>query len=147
MSAVDDRSHYLLATSDSKLLLLCEPGEYRQLFQVFADGASRGSPEDYAFAPNYLVARNSCLRPEYRSFFDADVIGNAYLSADENIIFKNGAAGNAALRGDDDVASELRIVADVHQVVELYAGTDDGRVERAAIDGDVSADLDIIADL
>src|SRR6266700_1738946 len=43
--------------------------------------------------------------------------------------------------------ANLDVVADMHQIVELHAFRDARVVQRAAVDGAVRADLDIVANL
>ena len=56
------------------------------------------------------------------------------------------AAGEAGLRGDDDVLADLHVVADVDEVIDFCAAADAGFVERAAVDGRVGSDLDVVFD-
>ena len=54
------------------------------------------------------------------------------------------AAGKSGLRGDHYIFSDLAVMTDVHQIVDLRASADAGDVQGAAIHGRVGADLDVI---
>ena len=86
------------------------------------------------------------MSPQHHAFFDARVLADAYLAADNDILLDYNAAGEAGLRGDHDILSYLAIVADVNKVVDLRAAADAGNFQRATVDGGVGADLNIIAD-
>ena len=53
---------------------------------------------------------------------------------------------NPGLRRDNHVLAELAVVADVHQIIDLRAAPNAGRLQRAAIDGRVRPDLHVVAD-
>jgi len=61
------------------------------------------------------------------------VIGNSHLSPDNDVVFYDGAAGKAALSGDDYIFADLNVMANVHQVVDFCAATDASFVEGTAI--------------
>src|SRR5262245_51059131 len=56
------------------------------------------------------------------------------------------AAGNAGAAGDRGVRADVAVVTDLDLVVELDALLDHRVVERAAVDGGVGANLDVVAD-
>ena len=87
------------------------------------------------------------MRSQDHTFFDAYVIGDADLPSNDDVLLDNHAAGDPCLRRDDDVLSYGDVMADVDHIVDLHAARDHGRVERAAINSDVGADLDIVSDL
>src|SRR6266850_1383999 len=57
-----------------------------------------------------------------------------------------GAAGDAGAAGDRGVGADAHVVADLDLVVELDALLHHRVVDRAAVDGGIRADLDIVAD-
>src|ERR1700687_1912953 len=116
-------------------VFLCRSRQESQLFKILADGAGGGAPEDDSFTANHLPGGDAALGSQNCAFFNAHVIGNTDLSADDDSIFNDGAAGDAGLRGDCDVVADMNVVADVHEVVDFRAAADAGFVERAAADG------------
>src|SRR5262245_61816297 len=74
------------------------------------------------------------------------MIGNANLSANDDMMAERARSGNSRLRGDNRVCSDLYVVADMDQVVEFHPFGDPCVVERAAINRRVRADLDIVGD-
>ena len=84
------------------------------------------------------------MRAEDCARFDAHVIGDADLAADDDVVFNDGAARKAGLGGNDHVLADLHIVADMHQIVDFRAAADARLVERAAVDGGVGADFDVV---
>src|SRR5256885_6135811 len=53
-----------------KLLLLCQPCQGCQFFQIFPDWPCRSSPEHNPFAADDLITGHSALRTENHTFFD-----------------------------------------------------------------------------
>jgi hypothetical protein len=90
------------------------------------------------------VRQNASLASNHRSGFYAGVIADADLPSHDNIVFDGDAAGEAGLSGDYNVLPDLTVVADVDQVIDFCAATDAGFVERAAVDGGVGPDFDIV---
>src|SRR5437763_12914749 len=72
------------------------------------------------------------------------MVGDAYLTTDYNIIFHHGAAGEPGLRRDDHIFSNLYVVANMHQVVDLRPASDARNIQRSAVNGCVSSDLDVV---
>ena len=50
------------------------------------------------------------------------------------------------LSHQDTGPADLHVVPDLHQIVDAGAGADDGVFQRAAVDGGVGADLDVVLD-
>src|ERR1700693_5377513 len=73
-------------------------------------------------------------------FADAD------LAAENDILFDGDTAGEAGLRGDHHVFSDLAVVADVYEVVDFRASANAGCIQGSAVDGGVGADLDVVFD-
>ena len=64
------------------------------------------------------------MRPQNRTFFDAHMIGNAYLPADHGIFFNHGTAGESRLRSDNHIFPNLHVMADMNQIVDLRTTSD-----------------------
>src|SRR5690606_6646019 len=77
---------------------------------------------------------------------DFEMAEDARAAADPAATPDARAAGDADAAGDCAALAQLHVVRDLDEVVELAAVADDRVVERAAIDGAVRADLDIVAD-
>ena len=78
--------------------------------------------------------------------FDADMIGDADLPADDYVVFNDRAAGKAGLRGDDDVLADLDVVTNMDQVVDLCPSANASFVKSAAVNGRVCANVDVVFD-
>src|SRR6185437_8409484 len=92
------------------------------------DGHGGGSDEDFAVVD---VIEDAGLRGA------GDVIADLEMSAD------------AGLAGEGDVVAEGDAAGDsglYDELVDLGAGADDGAAERAALDGAIGADFDIVFD-
>src|SRR5437762_10897905 len=72
------------------------------------------------------------------------MVGDAYLTTDHNTIFHHGAAGESGLCRDDHIFSNLYVVANMHQVVDLRPAPDARYIQRSAVNGCVCSDLDIV---
>src|SRR5436305_14195881 len=73
------------------------------------------------------------------------MVADANLSAHHNAAFDDRATGNAGERGDDHILANLYVVRDVHQVINLDSASDHRGIERAAVNGNVSANFNVIA--
>ena len=74
------------------------------------------------------------------------MVTDADLSADDGVIADDARSGDAGLSGDNHVVAYGAVVADVDEVVDLYATGDAGFVEGSAIDGGVGADFHVVFD-
>ena len=72
--------------------------------------------------------------------------GDARLSRQKHPIADAAAAGHADLAAEDAALADLRVVADLHQVVDLRSATDRGGVEGGPIHRRVGADLHVVPD-
>ena len=72
--------------------------------------------------------------------------GNTGLSAHQNMVLERGAARNARLSDQHAASSQGHVVPDLHEIINLRPGTDDGIRPGAAVDGAVGADLDVVLD-
>src|SRR5207245_5682989 len=71
---------------------------------------------------------------------------DAHLGSENDVFFDYDTARKTGLRGNHHVFSDLAVVADVDQVVDLGAAPDAGDFQGSAVDGRVGADLDVIGD-
>ena len=77
---------------------------------------------------------------------DFEMARNAHLPGQGGVGADFGAARNADLRDHQTVFPNGDVVGDLHQVVDLGAFADDGRPQRAAVNGDVGADFHVVLD-
>src|SRR5262249_45576682 len=87
------------------------------------------------------------LGADHRAAADVYVIGDAHLARKNHMIAGAAGAGNPHLADEEVVATDLAVVADLHQVIDLGPRADARGLEGAAVDGGASADLDVVADL
>src|SRR3989338_8788065 len=71
---------------------------------------------------------------------------NTRTAANPAITPDGSAAGNADTSGDRGMRADAHVVRNLNLVVQLHSVLDHRVVQRAAVDGGVRADLDIIAD-
>ena len=93
-----------------------------------------------------LARRDACLRTQDRAWTDLDVIGDAYLAANNGAIRDRAAARDTGLRSYHHIAADGDVVSHVDEVVELRAPADRCLFERATVDGGIRADFDIVLD-
>ena len=77
---------------------------------------------------------------------DRQMIGNSDAATELNAVAERHRAGQPDLAGDQAAAADADVVRDLHEVVDLGAFADDRVGHRAAIDGGVGADLDVVLD-
>src|SRR5581483_1393690 len=126
---------------------LSHAGQNRQLFQVLTNRPGRSTPEDHAFTANHLVRWYAALCAQDSATFNANMVRNPDLPSDDNSFFKDGTAREAGLSRDYDVLANLYIVADVNQIIDFRASRNASYVQRAAIEGTVGANFDVVLDL
>ena len=68
------------------------------------------------------------------------------LAGDDHLVFNDGAAGDACLRGNDHRRTDLGVVGDLDQVVDLASPADPSHPQRAAIHGGIGSDFHIVLD-
>src|SRR5207253_11079636 len=90
------------------------------------------------------VAHNSRLGGDGNMVPDFQVPGNPGLAGDNDVVAQFRAAGDAGLRDDQAVLAHDDVMRDLNKVIYLGAFADDGRSQRAAINGDISADLNVV---
>src|SRR5690349_11687933 len=69
----------------------------------------------------------------------------ADLPAQHNVAAEFRAAGNAGLRDDEAMFAHDDVVTNLDEIIDFGSLADDGRSERAAINGYICANLDIVA--
>ena len=74
------------------------------------------------------------------------MLSNTDLPAEHSAIFNGDAAGESSLRRNNDVFTDLAVMADVNEIVDLRAATDAGFIQCPAIDRGVGSDFYIIFD-
>src|ERR1700730_14163543 len=108
---------------------------------------TRWSAPDYLPLANNFGRQDSAAGTENCAGFDARLVADAHLAADDGVVFNHHSTGAPGLCGNDDMPSECAIVADVDQVVDLRAVSDLGHAQSRAVDTGISSDLDVIANL
>src|SRR3990170_6028443 len=143
----------LTLTSPARLALqgvqarghLRQPGNVRVGLLEVRQRPGRRAPHRLP-ASNGLVGGDAGLRAQYSFVFDAAVVGNAHLSADDHAVADGDGAGDAGLGGDDAMAADAHVVGHMDEVVEFGAAPDPSFVQRAAVDGGVGADFNVVLD-
>ena len=107
------------------------------------DGQSPGSRRR---TPRVDRVRDPGLGGRQDALSEPDMVGHADSSGEDHVVLDHAAPGNADLRREQDTAANRHAVADLHEVVDLRAGTNTGLADRGAIDRGVGADLDIVLD-
>ena len=97
----------------------CRPREISKLFKILPHRFRRRSPEYDAFPPQDFFGEDAALTSYHDAGFHAGVVADADLSSHDDVVFDGDAAGEAGLRGYDHIFSQLTVVADVNQVVDL----------------------------
>lgn len=91
-------------------------------------------------------ADDACLASEDSIVTDGDMTIHAGLSGHDDVIADLGAAGDADLRAEEIVLTDLNIMSQVTKVIDLGAAADDGVIHRTVVDGGAGSDLDVISD-
>ncbi len=87
---------------------------------------NRGSRRD--------ISDDTALRPDSGPSTYAEVVGEASLPAQDDVVIHLGASGDPDLRQDQASCTDPYIVPDVDQVVDLGPRADDGIAHAASID-------------
>src|SRR5436309_825739 len=77
---------------------------------------------------------------------DGYIITDSHVSAEHDEVAYRNASGDTHLPGDQAMAPDDGVVADLHLIVDLGSLADHGIAVAAAVDGGVGADLDIVLD-
>src|SRR5215813_8870329 len=86
------------------------------------------------------------LRAQHGAVSDAHVIADSHLTAQDDALSDAARARDAGLRRDHGILTDLDVVGHHDEVVDLHAAPHDRWSERAAIDGRIGADLDVVLD-
>ena len=84
------------------------------------------------------------LGADLAALADAQMPRHRRLTADLYEVLEDRGARDAHLGHDDAAASEPDVVADLNQVIDACAGTDDGVARRSSVDGRIGTDLHIV---
>ena len=110
------------------------------------DRSRRDSPDWFA--------RFDALRTYYAAFSphdgsrcDASLIRYSDLSAQYSKVAYRDAAGQSGLRRNHHAVTDIAVMSDMHEVVELRSGAHSRYAQRRAIHTRVSADLHIVPNL
>jgi hypothetical protein len=138
-------SHIALEVFDS-CCQFREAGLPCELFLEFFKGTGRRAPHGFA-AVNGFAAEDSRLAANYGAVFQFAAFAEASLAANDNVFAKGAGTGKADLGGNYGVLADFAVVANVNEIIQLYAGGNPGVCEGAAIDGGIGADFHVIANL
>src|SRR6266576_221753 len=92
------------------------------------------------------VADHAALHRHPHAGADGDVIRDPDLAAEKHLVAHVRAARDARHRGDEAAFTDVDVMGDLDQVVDLGAGPDHRVVHAAAVDRGVGADLHVVAD-
>ena len=92
------------------------------------------------------VAKHPRLPCDARTVADVDVTADACLSGEDHTVPDSRRAGDPDLRHQQAESPDANVVTDVHEIVDLRAGANDGVIDAAAVDRRVCPDLDVILD-
>src|SRR5262245_50611431 len=104
-----------------------------------------GGGTEPALAGRHVLV-DARLRAEHRAVADREMVREADLPSGDDAAAEPTRAGDADLRHDDRVLTDLDVVADLHEVVDLRAATDDGPAQHGAVDRGVGADVHVVLD-
>src|SRR5581483_11966975 len=90
--------------------------------------------------------KHAALSAQHHPFFNAGMLPDAYLPAQHDILFNGNTSGKAGLSGNHDIFSDITVVSDVHQVVDLRSSSDASCIQRSTVDSRVRANLDVVFD-
>src|SRR5688572_26247526 len=94
--------------------------------------------------PHNLAGKHTRFGTDDRAAHHANVIAEANLPANYDVVFNNYAATNARLRRDDHAFPYIAVVPDVDQVVDLCPATDARLSQRGTINAGISAQLNVV---
>src|ERR1035438_5049753 len=106
----------------------------------------RRAPYGFA-APHHFGSEDAAARAQHGAGFNAGLVADPHLPADDGVVFHHHAARKTGLRRHHHVAADAAVVAHMHHVVELGSLTDGSDSQRGAVHAGIGADLDIIANL
>ena len=128
----------------------CQPRHHSQLAQHLLERARRGAPEDgsglESVVGDGLAAEHAGLAAENDAGADMRVVADAHLAGEHRAVAHRAGAADAHPRDQNHVFANLAVVADVDQVIHLGSAANLCLLQRAAIDGRVGADLNVVFD-
>ena len=74
---------------------------------------------------------------------ERDMIGESDLAGEHHIVACAARTSDAGLAANQIVTTDVTIMSDLHQVIDLGSGTDSRDSIRAAVDRDVGTNVDI----
>src|SRR2546422_2248028 len=92
------------------------------------------------------VLREAGLRGDHGTVTNRDVVGDAHLPGQHDAAADPARPRDSHLGHDDRVLTDLDVVADLHQVVDLGPAADDRLPERGAVDRRVRPNFDVVLD-
>src|SRR5690349_182692 len=96
--------------------------------------------------PQIDVPDHAALHGHARTLPDRDMVGQAGLPREKDLVLHVRATGDARLTGDEAACPDPTVVPYLHQVVDLGPGADDRVVHAAAVDSRVGADFHVVPD-
>src|SRR5579871_328536 len=95
-------------------------------------------------AASFQVMGDAGQTGKTRPIPDRHMVGDAGHAADNDEIAQHHTPGYAHLTGEHAMASDLRVVPDLHQIINFGALADHSIAECTSVDGRVGADLNLV---
>ena len=112
-------------------------------YQLLADGNGRRAEHVLSIGN---ITMHAGLGADHHPIADLRVVLDARLAGHDHVVARFTASGDANLGAKNVVATNLIVVADHDQVVDLGAVADPRGLERRAVDGAIGPDLHVVAD-
>src|SRR5215469_4891702 len=101
----------------------------------------RSSRDTAIVAATLQIMRNSGQTRQSRTISNRNVIGNSSHSTQCDEVTKGDTSRDADLTGDHAMTTDTRVVADLHEIINFCALTDDGIAQGSAIDSRIGANF------
>src|SRR5580698_8417207 len=98
------------------------------------------------FIAHRLAAEHAGLSAENHARADVRVVANAHLSRQHSALAHRARSADTGSHHQDHILADVAVVANVYQVVDLRPAADARLGQRAAINGRIGADLDVVLD-
>ncbi len=105
--------------------------------------SGRDAPDGLA-CRHFLKAENAAFRAHDCFRCNLGFFARSHLTADHSIVANGNSARESGLSSDDDVISNIAVVSDMYQVVELGSSTNPGCAQGRAINAAICSDLDVV---
>src|SRR5262249_46263286 len=92
------------------------------------------------------VGDDAAAGAEFRAAADREMVRDPDLAAQHSVVSDLDAAGNPGLRDDEAMAPDRAVVADLDQIIDLGALSNDGVAAATPVDRGIGADLDVVLD-